>query len=289
MTRRHPCRCLLCQPHPGLPGELREVVHHVRLQGYAVLAVGAGGCECGDCDGEPSPEDEGPAFAYTIGLPHSAGHPELVVSGLDVEVMRGMLHEAARRVLAGFRFRPGTTAENLIGFWPVVADPMSAEGLAETVLWSEDFHRGEVPALQLVWPSTSGVFHWQPGGSASVAAAQPDTWRLPQERVGALAPDPDWPYPVPADHLVFTCRHVAQEGAPVLAVVRLQGPAGADLWLFDCPLFDDHADDDLCAYHFAHLARGVPSLRELADLRPGEEAVRASCWSPWVRGQALAA
>lgn len=285
MTRRLRCRCLLCLPERNLPGDDRRLVESVRQHGFHVVAVGTGVCDCGEC----SPTDEGVPFAYTIGLPHRTGHPELVVSGLRGEVMHHLLHDAASRVLAGFRFEPGTTAEGLLDSWPVVADPMSPDGLDETVLWSRWFHRREVRALQLVWPSTSGVFAWQPGGSATVAAAQPAAWRLPQRRVGALALDPIWPYPVPADHLAVACRHVAQEGAPVHGVVRLVAPHGEEQWQFYCPLDGHDLDEEMCAYHFAHLARRVPSLLELADLRPGEEAVRATCWSPWLRRQAMAA
>ena len=266
------------------------MTRQVREQGYTVLAVGTGDCDCDceDCEADAD-ADLGPAFAYTIGLPHSANHPELVVSGLGEQLMRAMLHEAAQRVLEGFRFRPGTTAENLIGYWPVVADPMSEFGLAQTVLWSQDFHRGQVPALQLVWPSTSGVFPWQPGGSRQVADAQPQTWRLPQERRGAVAVDPPWPYPVPADHLVMTCRHVSDEGAPVLTVARQRGVDGSELWGFLCPNPFHDPDADLGLEHFAHLARRMPSLLEIADLRLGDLADRTNCWSPWVRGRVLAA
>jgi hypothetical protein len=256
------------------------------VYGVHIVAVGTGLCDCDDCDGEED-ADDGPAFAYTVGLPHNAGHPELVVSGLRVDLMHRMLNNAAQRALAGFSFRPGTTAENLIGFWPVVADPMSPGGLEETVIWSRWFHRAEVPALQLVWPSTSGIFPWQPGGSRAVADAQPEAWRLPQERVGALAQDPPWLFPAPAEDLTVTCRHVVEEGAPVNAVLRVV-VARQEQWHFACAL-EDHSDEDWLPYHFAHLVRRSPSLRELHDLAPGQEAVRATCWSPWVRRPALAA
>jgi len=284
MTRRTRCHCQICVPERLSDPQDKACVQNVRRYGVHILAVGTGPCDCEGCDSGLD-EDDGPAFAYTVGLPHHSGHPELVVSGLRVELMHSMLNSAAERVLQGFRFEPGTTAESLIGFWPVVADPMSPVGLAETVICSRWFHRGTVDALQLVWPSTSGVFSWQPGGSTAVAAAQPEHWRMPQERLGCLAPDPDWPFPVAADQLVVTCRHVAEEGAPVHDVVRLAAPDG-EQWQFFCPLESHDPDQDMCAYHFAHLARGVPSLRDLADLRPGEEAVRASCWSPRLRRRA---
>jgi hypothetical protein len=212
------------------------------------------------------------------------------VSGLSANVMSGMLQSAAARILSGFRFEPGTTAENLVSFWPVVADPLSIEGLQETVQWSHWFHREPVDALQLVWPSAAtGIFPWQPGASAEVAAAQPQSWRLPQPRVGAVAVDPAWSFPVPAETLALACTHVVDEGAPVHEVVRLRGPGSTEQWQFFCPHPRHDLDADLRAYHFAHLVRRAPSLTELHDLRLGEEAVRSTCWEPWTRRSSLAA
>lgn len=41
--------------------------------------------------------DPGAAFAYTVGLWHRFGHPELLMSGLDQRVMHSALNEIARR------------------------------------------------------------------------------------------------------------------------------------------------------------------------------------------------
>lgn len=280
MSANPHCLCRICLPEPLEAPEDRRCLDDVVHYGVHIVAVGTGLCDHGDdCASEP---DAGPAFAYTVGLPHHVDHPELVVSGLRVELMHRMLNNAAKRVLAGFRFEPGTTAENLIGYWPVVADPMSPEGLDETVLWSKWLHRRRVDALQLVWPSTSGIFTWQPGGSAQVAAAQPAAWRLAQERSGALAADPPWPFPVPPDHLTAACTHIVDEGAPVQSVVRFADDGAEEEWLFLCEL-PHHDTEAIRAYHLGHLVRRAPSLHQLHDLTPDEEALRETCWSDWVR------
>jgi hypothetical protein len=275
------CRCHLCRPERLDHPVDRKTVATVRKNGFAVVAVGTGACDhCGDC---PPPRSDGPAFAYTIGLPHRAGHPELVVSGLSAELMSSMLQEGARRVLEGFRFEPGTTAENLVRHWPVVADPMSLQGLKDTVLWSRWFHRGRVRALQLVWPDTRGIFAWQPGAPAFVSEGQPQEWRLPQERCGPLAADPAWVFPVPPDHVAVGCACIVEEGAPVRFVARELDPLGCEFWLALCG--EEHADISAVArpYHFAHLVRRAPSLGEVADLALHQQAERETCWAPWFR------
>jgi hypothetical protein len=282
------CHCQICRPERLNDAVDRKTVARVRKKGFTVIAVGTGDCDCcHDCEPQAS---DGPSFAYTIGLPHRASHPELVVSGLSANVMSNMLHSAADRVVSGYRFQPGTTAENLVSFWPVVADPLSIVGLQETVQWSHWFHREPVDALQLVWPSAAtGIFPWQPGASVQVAAAQPESWRLPQPRVGAVAVDPAWSFPVPAETLALACTHIVDEGAPVHEVARLHRPGDTEQWQFFCPHTRHDLDAGMHAYHFAHLVRRAPSLVELRDLALGEEARRTACWMPWERRQARAA
>ncbi|MES9511775.1 DUF4262 domain-containing protein [Streptomyces sp. NPDC000609] len=50
------------------------------------------------------PEDEiGPGFAYTIGLSHTHGAPELAMLGLDVHAMHHMLNRLGAKSAADAR------------------------------------------------------------------------------------------------------------------------------------------------------------------------------------------
>lgn len=249
-----------------------------------VQLVGTGACDCGepDCD----PEAEEPAFAYTIGLWHQAGHPELLMSGQAGELMHAALNAAARAVMRGNRLTPGTTLENVIGRYPVLVDEVSEQGLHETVLGAHHFHHRTVDALQLVWPDTLGRWGWQPGAAAFASELQPQAWRVPARREGAVAVDPEWLLPVPPDAPAVSCTCVIDEGAPVGLVARIPDPDGQDeQWQGLCG--PDHVGQDpstwAAVWHMAHLVRQAPSVLQLADLGLGEEAVREDVWSPWVR------
>ncbi|MGP3638727.1 DUF4262 domain-containing protein, partial [Streptomyces sp. 24-1644] len=48
------------------------------------------------------PEDDiGPGFAYTIGLAHTHGEPELAMFGLDIHAMHRMLNRLGAKSAAG--------------------------------------------------------------------------------------------------------------------------------------------------------------------------------------------
>jgi hypothetical protein len=279
------CACHICLPalpSHGLDDFDRACIETVARVGWQVMFVG-GSCSCAGCGEEPA-DDDGPAFAYTIGLMHRAGHPELAMTGLPAAVMHHALNIVADRIVRhGLRVKPGDVIETALLNAPVVVDEVSEVGLRELGLWSAWFHRIPVRALQLVWPTAGGVFAWQPGAPPEVEAMQPAAWRVPQLRSGALGLDPPWPLPVRPDTTVIVCAHLRQDNDPVRFVARTREPDGVELWQFHCGR--DHGDDmdQLITEHVAHTVRAAPSIRQIADLAIGECAERADAFSPWQR------
>jgi Domain of unknown function (DUF4262) len=107
-------------------------------------------------------DDEGPAFAFTIGLWKRFEHPELIVFGLPLEIMHQMLYAAGLDyddILEGysctFRPVPRRRYEEYLG---------SARWYYE----SDDF-----PALQLIWPDREHRYPWATPAEAWIRTAQP--------------------------------------------------------------------------------------------------------------------
>lgn len=274
------CDCHACRPETSYESWDRSTIDGVLQHGWQVVIVGSGDCTC-CAEGDEAPHEEtGPAFAYTVGLGHRAGHPELMMSGLDRGLMHRALNDLAERVMGGRRLSSGDVLEGVIGRVPVALAQMSRRGLEETVTWSGWFHRRPPEALVVVWPTTSAVFAWQPGAPAVLDELQPVGWREPIAPVGALAADPDWEFPVPPDTRVFSCRHVVDDGHPVLFAARESDPTRGEDWTVHCGA--GHDIDDAAMLHLAHLVRGAPSLRELATLPLDWEAERDSTDDEWV-------
>lgn len=273
------CDCHACRPDPDYDDPRdRSTIETVLQHGWQVFVVGSGSCDCGQPDHH---EDDGPAFAYTVGLGHRAGHPELVMSGLDPGLMHRALNRVAERVLAGRQFAAGDVLEDVLGRVPVVLAQASVDGLEQTVTWASWFQRRPVEALVVVWPSTSAVFAWQPGAPDELDERQPPSWREPLDLRGPIARDPEWAFPVPPDLRALTCTHVTDEGAPVLWVGRESDPSRGEDWSLHCG-GKGHVDDAIVVAHLAHLVRGAPSVRELADLPLDWEAHRPDVDSEWV-------
>jgi hypothetical protein len=273
LPARADCDCRICRPGELADDHEQRCVDVVLEHGWQVTLVGAG-------DGE----DE-PAFAYTVGLAHRQDHPELVVSGLSPELMHSVLNDVAARVVSGHRFPPGTGVEGALGKVPVLVEAVTEEGLEQSVTWSRWFHRAPTPAVQLVWPDTSGRFAWQREDPGVLEQLQPPGWHTPSDRSGAFAVAPDWPMPVPADTLAFVCTHVAEDGETVRFVAREPHEDRGEDWSAHCGV-DEHETAQIVLLHLEHVLRSAPSVRLLADLGLGETAWREGPDQPWERAPA---
>ena len=278
------CDCQICRPEESYDELDRRAIDSVLAHGWQVMLVSSD-VACSDPDhgsgGHHHDDgDSAPPFAYTVGLGHRCGHPELLMSGLPPGLMHNSLNHVAARVLAGRRLAPGDVLEDVLGGVPVVMERVSADGLEQTVRWSGWFHRREPEALMIVWPTTSGIFAWQPGAPDDLDALQPPEWRERLEHAGALAADPPWPFPIPADRLAFSCIHVLDDRDAVRYAARQSDADRGEDWTIHCGA-PEHPTDQIRVAHIAHLVRAAPSLRDLAGLGLDQEASRGDVDEPW--------
>lgn len=208
------------------------------------------------------------------------GHPELLMSGLDPQVMHRALNDVAGRVMNGRRLAPGDVLEGVLAGVPVVIEAVSDEALTETVTWSEWFNRRRSEALMIIWPSTSGIFGWQPGAPYGLDERQPPSWRQPITHAGGVAADPVWNFPVPPDRMAFSCTHVIDDGEAVLWAARQSDPERGEDWSLHCGA-DHHSTDQMRMAHLAHITRSAPSVRNLSGLEVDAEAWRTDVDSAW--------
>jgi hypothetical protein len=129
------------------------IERHIRDTGWAVQLI---------------PEGEGEdelAFAYTAGLFHNYGHAELILFGLDLEVMHAVLNDCGELVKSGRKLEPGQKLGGLLeGDYELLFREVKApQSYKQHVGYALAFYKGrDFPLLQVVWPDAQGRF---PGGS----------------------------------------------------------------------------------------------------------------------------
>jgi hypothetical protein len=148
----------------------------IRKHGWFIQYVGGGlcsapGCDCGD-------EDDGPPFAYTVGL-FGLGHPELLIFGATAGTAAGVLNELSTRIKVGADLFPG----QLLTFeqWPHRIVPEVVPNPGDVVLAANRHYQRpsetSVPVLQLSYDDTSGRFPWESDYAAPQMQPRPGTFR----------------------------------------------------------------------------------------------------------------
>jgi hypothetical protein len=139
-----------------------KVVADVREHGWHVITVRAAAHDHDDeslasWSGDPAVEAAYDAdFAYTIGLTHSFGHPEVILVG-GWEHSHPYLNLVGDLVRAGRRFGPGDTSDGVLDGFGVRFAGVSDACRKELLTWA-DWAAGREPfeALQLVFPDPFG-------------------------------------------------------------------------------------------------------------------------------------
>lgn len=127
------------------------------------------------------PDDEEPSFTYSTGITETLGAPEIIVVGLNHELGHFIVNDYRDRLKAGENFKAGEFYSEFIEGFDVTFEEVSEENKSEYMCSSVWFNGESFLALQLVFPTTSGVWPWQEQASPSFKSLQP-----------SLAVNPRW-------------------------------------------------------------------------------------------------
>lgn len=119
-------------------------------------------------------EKNHPVVAYTVGLVQSFGHPEFVLSGLDIETMGGFFHDLVGRIKDGERFESGQKVEKVANN-PLRLQSVGPKSRQEYLKVCCKIYGGaeNFEALQALWPDPQGIFPQEKGFDAHFVPYQP--------------------------------------------------------------------------------------------------------------------
>jgi Domain of unknown function (DUF4262) len=108
-------------------------------------------------------EDDLSPFSYSVGIQRSSGGPEVIVIGLEQSLSHFIVNEYNRRVRAGERFAPGQRVSGFIEGFECEFRSVHPSRHRGYMGWDNWLYGGRpFEALQLVYPTTSGVWPWMP-------------------------------------------------------------------------------------------------------------------------------
>jgi hypothetical protein len=132
----------------GLSDPDRELLRRLESHGWYVIKVGAGDAE--------------PAFAYSLGLYERFRHPELILFGLDLDIMHQLINDAGEQIRKGHQYEDGQLYNDLLNDYPCAFRLVSREKYGSHLTYTQWFYNGsDFPALQMVWPDRNSCFPWE--------------------------------------------------------------------------------------------------------------------------------
>ncbi len=130
--------------------------------------------------------DDEPSFTYTIGINKQQHKPDVVIIGLKHELAHFLANEYNNRLRAGEQFEPGKRYSGFLGDFDVCFIKVAKKHYKEYFGWGLWLHDGDsFDMLQMVWPTTDGIWPWHENKTDFYNWAQP----ILNEK-GVLAPLP---------------------------------------------------------------------------------------------------
>jgi hypothetical protein len=119
-------------------------------------------------------DDEGPSLAYSIGLFHNFAHPEIIIFGLDLDLMHRLINLIGEEVREGRRFADGQDATGVLEGYDVRFVAVAHRHYPEHFGCARWYYNGDdFPALQCLWPDRQGRFPTDTGYPEPLRARQP--------------------------------------------------------------------------------------------------------------------
>lgn len=131
----------------------------IRRHGWSIEYIG-GGCSVPGCDGD---DNEGPPFAYTVGL-FGLGHPELLAFSLDADTTCWLFNTIGASIRDGDE---GLIPGQMLAFedWEHQVIPEEVPHPGEIVFGANRFYERppefSVPVFQLSYDDYQGRWPWE--------------------------------------------------------------------------------------------------------------------------------
>ncbi|WP_161956776.1 DUF4262 domain-containing protein [Sphingosinithalassobacter portus] len=125
------------------------------------------------------PDSDGSAWAYSVGFPETVDQPEVIVIGLDGQLMGAMINDTMQLCKNGLTLSDGVEIDSLLQDHVVVVRSVPTENIVpdylNSAIWYEKRRTGQALSrvVQLVWPDLNGRYPWDADCDAAVMKAQP--------------------------------------------------------------------------------------------------------------------
>ena len=103
---------------------------------------------------------EEPSFTYSTGIQKSVNAPEVIVIGLPNKLAASVVNNYLKRIKEGETFEVGKFYPDFLEGFDITFGSVSHENKQKFMLSSCWYYKNTFEALQLIFPTTTGVWPW---------------------------------------------------------------------------------------------------------------------------------
>jgi hypothetical protein len=176
----------------------RNVLGDIARDGWSVIGI--------------EDSEEGPQYAFSVGMGYTLGTPEIAILGLPFPTAGRLVNDIGDLLRGGKAFAPGERSDDVLSGFLVEFVSINPRYYREYFGYARWLHRGDdFRMLQCVWPDKAGVFPGEEGYNA-------DFFTL-QRVLGPMRGLPHgWAFPDPLNVATFTTRAVFDDRRPIVHV-----------------------------------------------------------------------
>lgn len=98
-------------------------------------------------------------FSYSIGFTETLDHPEVLMSGLDTDLMHNLINDIGNLIKQGHNFSANDLSDKVLKGFPVKFIAVTSENKEEYLRAAcSRYGEDDFVALQCLWPDKNGVF-----------------------------------------------------------------------------------------------------------------------------------
>jgi hypothetical protein len=118
--------------------------------------------------------EDSPGWAFSIGLYKNFNHPEIVVFGLNPDLMHSIINSVGDDVRSGKRFEDGKQYPELIEAYSCIFKTVNVVWYQPFLGYANWFYQGtDYPVLQCIWPDKQSLYPWDADFNPNWLYAQP--------------------------------------------------------------------------------------------------------------------
>ena len=119
-------------------------------------------------------DEKAPPWSFTIGLEERFDHPEILIFGMEVELLHSLLNHLGEMLKRGRSFRDNERAAGVLENHPPLFRTVLPRWYGPFVGNAGWYYRErEFRVLQCFWPDVDGILPWEPGFDGAWVGKQP--------------------------------------------------------------------------------------------------------------------